>query len=521
MERLIVLFMMIQLFLSASKWSNDGNNELFEKRKALLRQLESVLWSLMTSGGRSEVRLWLCNTIAGISSISPHHQRELFVRLLTAHTSKRRLAAQFLQLLFEKEPKKAGRIIAKKSSMLENFFRGNPRRILQWFSNFSGGTGLEHRKGAKALSHYAFVHRDVCWEELEWKGKHGQSPAVVATKPHYFLDLDVQRTVENFLEYVPDFWSSSEFAESLKDGEILKIDKKFFVNMFVNLMYKEDMKELWGIIDEFLIKEPFSSLCHHLLIILEEQELSHFMDLISKFLKSRSEVVEYDSPSFWLEVILSECGITSIDQLLLLNAVTSQVRQLLRLVREEGNLDEKEKVKNIVSRVCSSSSHADSLAPIMDEWSKKKNLESIRWLGLQSWAIFFRLSEEFRTSESWESLFSSNGIGFQKSDKYRLLEDDEYSEENESDWDDRPSGKVKHKKKGRHNKKRRRKHKLEESYSEGLIDLDVSDNGLDLQFKAGDWLLSTDQYSTTWSSVDLPEHISKHCFYTWIKFVIS
>lgn len=86
---------------------------------------------------------------------------------------------------------------------------GNPKRIMQWFSNFANGGGLDHKKGAKALSQFAFVNRDICWEELEWKGKHGQSPAVVATKPHYFLDLDVQRTVENFLDNVPEFWSST------------------------------------------------------------------------------------------------------------------------------------------------------------------------------------------------------------------------------------------------------------------------------------------------------------------------
>lgn len=123
-KHLIVLSTMVQLFLSDYNWSNDGNDESFDTRKSLLSELESVLWSLMTSGGRSEVRLWLCNTIAGINSISPRHQRELFVRLLTAHKSKRRVATQLLQLLFEKEPQKAGHIIAKKSFVLENFFRG-------------------------------------------------------------------------------------------------------------------------------------------------------------------------------------------------------------------------------------------------------------------------------------------------------------------------------------------------------------------------------------------------------------
>ena len=49
----------------------------------------------------------------------------------------------------------------------------------------------EHLFGAKALSRYALLHRDKCWEELEWAGSHPQAPGMVATKPHYFAELDV------------------------------------------------------------------------------------------------------------------------------------------------------------------------------------------------------------------------------------------------------------------------------------------------------------------------------------------
>lgn len=386
---------------------------------------------------------------------------------------------------------------------------GNPRHIFQWFSNFSGTSGSEHRKGAKALAQFAFVNRDICWEELEWKGKHGQSPAMVATKPHYFMDLDVQRTVENFLEYVPEFWSSSEFADSLRDGEILRIDTEFFVNMFLNLMYKEESEEAWDVIEEFLMEESFSILCDRLLIVLEEQDLSFFLDLMRKFLKPKWETTEYENPPIWLEVILSECGADiSIDQLFLLNAVTSQARQLLRLVREESDEKSKEKVKIIVSQIFSFSS-PDSFAPITKECFEKKNIESIKWLGLQSWAIYFRLSEEFLTPESWESLFVNNLIGFRKSNKYRLLEDDGSLEESGCEWDERPSSRLKSKNKGRKRKKRRRDLKVEHGYGDEFLGLDL-DNNLDLQSKAGDWMLSTDQYSTTWNSVSLINFYS--CF---------
>lgn len=115
---------MIPLFLTDSNWNDYGNDEFVEKRKLLLNELESVLWLLMSAAGRSEVRLWLCKTIACISSISQRHHQELFVKLLRVKPLKRDIAVQLLRLLFEKKPRKAGYILAKKSYMLENFFKG-------------------------------------------------------------------------------------------------------------------------------------------------------------------------------------------------------------------------------------------------------------------------------------------------------------------------------------------------------------------------------------------------------------
>lgn len=373
---------------------------------------------------------------------------------------------------------------------------------MQWFSNFSVTGDLDHGKGAKALSKFAFVNRDICWEELEWKGKHGQSPAMVATKPHYFLDLDVQRTVENFLEYVPEFWSSHEFSESLKDGNILLIDTKYFVDLFTDLMYEEELEEVWEVTEEFLMEQSFSFLCHHLLIILEEQDLHLFLDLIPKYLRPKSETVRLGNASEWFEIILSKySGSSSINQLLLLTAVTNQGRQLLRLVQEEGSEEEKEKIKNLVFQLCESSSCANDLAAILEEGLKRKPLEVIKSLGVRSWAIHFRLSEEFHTSESWESLFISNGIKFRKSNKYALLHDDEFSEDCGSDYDGRSSVRLKHKKHRKHKKKRKRNFDPSENHEDELVGYNLSNNRLDVQSKVGDWLLSTDGYSTTWSSV--------------------
>ncbi|GAV68396.1 hypothetical protein CFOL_v3_11899, partial [Cephalotus follicularis] len=521
---------MVELYLKEPNWSEDIiiDVELTKKIVSLLNDLGSVIWSVMmtsgSGGGRLEARFWLCKTISGITCVTPSQQRQLFVRLLRSKTRKKRaLAAQLLQMVFEKMPRKAGAVLARKSYVLEKFFQGK-LRIIQWFSSFAGGGGrggLEQLKGAKALSQFAFVNRDVCWEELEWKGKHGQSPAMVATKPHYFLDLDVQRTVENFLENVPEFWSSDEFAESLKDGEIFSIDTKFFVDLFVDLMFIDDSRDVWEIIDEFLMEEPFSSLCHHLLIILEECDFCVFLELLHKYIDSRVEPKDFGNSHYWLEILLSEYSdYESIDHVLLLNAVANQGRLLLRLLGDQESQEEQTKVKDIISHICTTSSNASSLTPILKECLKIKTAEAMKLLGLHSWVLLYALSEECQTPASWESLFTINGIKFRKSHVYALLNPDGLSEESEPELDYRATIRRKHRKKDKRRKKRR-KFDPDDSYDNKLPDFDAANNRRSTQSNVAGWLLATDGFSASWTSVNLPEHLSKHCLSTWMKWFFS
>ncbi|KAK4846724.1 hypothetical protein QYF36_021285 [Acer negundo] len=508
---------MVELFLLEPKWDGDGHGDIDSAKLiiSLLNRLESVVWSLITSGGRSEARLWLCNTVSGISSISREQHRELFVKLLRSKRVSRGLASQLLQMMFEKRPHKAGHVLAKKSYRLEKFFEGNPRRVSQWFSSFCDGGGSGHQKGAKALSQFAFVNRDICWEELEWKGKHGQSPAMVATKPHYFLDLDVQRTVENFIDNVPEFWSSNEFADSVKDGEILSIDTKFFIDFFVDLMYKEDSRDVWEVIDEFLMEESFSSLCHRLLIILEEHDFRIFLESLCKYINPRKPPKDFGNSSYWLEIILCRCSdCDSIDQLLLFNAVINHRRRLLGFVQDEEYVEEKLKIKDIILQIRTASLKVNSVASIFCECLNLNITEAIKLLGMLSWVIYYRLSEECQTLESWESLFASNEIKFRKSDKYVLLHYDGVSEESESDLDNRTSSRINRKRKKKSKKKRRRNYDHDDTNDNELLGFDNSNSELNLESKAVSWLLSTDGFSASWTSADLPEHLSMLCLST-------
>lgn len=117
---------MVQLFLSppASSDLGDRDADAVNERISLLQKLESIIWFVITSGSRYEARIWLCNTVSSIHTITPRDQRDLFLDLLRSKKSKQHLAPQILRMVFEKRPEKVGPIIAKKSYMLEKFFEG-------------------------------------------------------------------------------------------------------------------------------------------------------------------------------------------------------------------------------------------------------------------------------------------------------------------------------------------------------------------------------------------------------------
>ncbi|KAK7275096.1 hypothetical protein RIF29_16203 [Crotalaria pallida] len=116
---------MINLFLSEPDWSDEVDGCSTELRISILKELESVIWSAMMSsaGGRAEARLWLCNTMVGVTCITPGDQRELFGNLVRTRGEKKGLASQLLHFMFEKSPQKLGSILAQRSHILDKFFQ--------------------------------------------------------------------------------------------------------------------------------------------------------------------------------------------------------------------------------------------------------------------------------------------------------------------------------------------------------------------------------------------------------------
>ncbi|XP_051227401.1 uncharacterized protein [Lolium perenne] len=507
---------MVQLFLQVPTDGGSADTDAVRARRSLLNEAESVIRSVVRSGGRYEARMWLCSTISSVHLLDPRDQRDLFINLLEMKDSRRDVAARLLRMIFDKKPKKAGSVLAKKLHMLEKFFQGNPERTLQWFSHFAATGDLTHKKGARALAHFAFVNRDVCWEELEWKGKHGQSPAVVATKPHYFRDLDVLQTVENFLEYVPDFWSSEELADSVKDGEILQIDTEYFVDQFVYLMYEENFKDVWQVVEEFLMEEQFSSLSQYLLIHLDEQRLLRFLKTLGKFIRPNALCKELAFPCCWLEVLLSaHIDQISLDELILLNCVIAKGRQLWHLMNGEEHEEERGRMDDLVKGT-NHLTDADHFALIKD-FMTTKFPDALKWIGIQSWVIFCDLSKECRSADSCESLFTGNNIKFRKAHDYSLVKNDGHPAVHTSDTDDKDLTRSSRKRR-RDKKKRRHRYDSDEDNVDQLLELGNFNGKGTVELQRGSWHLSTDDFSASWDIADVPDHLSNHYLRVWLKW---
>ncbi|KAH9330602.1 hypothetical protein KI387_002710, partial [Taxus chinensis] len=374
----------------------------------------------------------------------------------------------------------------------------NSRRILQWFDQFGES---EHKCGARSISQFAFVNRDLCWDELVWKGRHGQSPAVVATKPHYFQDLDVLSTVENLLENVPEFWSSEEFTSSVQDGGILSLDREFFEQEILYMMYNDDSVEVWQVVEEFLLEEKFPNLCQRLLLLLSDQEFFSFLNALGRILAPRYEGNGFDSKdkvkqlqNSWLETIITiDTEFQFLDELLLSNACVNNGRQILRLLYDEEHDERRQHVEGIMLEMKQSSKDSDHWA-LRSECSRMSKMVAIKLLAIESWVLQYHLTEECKKATSCEALLTLNGIEF----RHPRISFEACNKLSSKEKDYGPFGDSKKKKRKDKSRKRKRS-KRSRVYNGSSSDEDIDKEYSKWSDLDEAWQLSTDDYTSNWN----------------------
>ncbi|KAJ7566970.1 hypothetical protein O6H91_02G126200 [Diphasiastrum complanatum] len=519
-----------------------------QKRLQWLERVESLLRNLLLSkANRVETRMWLCTALAALpvpSRVQLHCFKDLMLQPAQEEGSSmggsqdaRIVTEVLVRLMCENRAAWVAKVVAADAKLLRRFFSENPKRILLWFQHFGSGGQTDHKKGARALARFAFVHRETCWEELEWKGSHGQAPATVASKPHYFLELDVLQSVQNFLKNVPSFWSSEELWDSLKDGEFIFLDKEFFSHELLKKMLDQTPSEVWKLVKQYLEDESFFVLCHRILHLISDAGLLAFVNGLAKQLSSftakrqeGSQSHEFDvgrgnseedsrkknynvEPNWLEEVLLSGSQCAVLEDALLCSACAGHSRQILHLLHEEEHEEEIILLKELISEAEGKGKQQHQ----NEHWAlRKESLVTSKWtivkrLALEAWFLFSRLSANCLCDNYFEDIFVQNNIGFQKLDEEKGCSCETQEIQNAS-----RAGKRKHR--TREKKKRKRKNSFHDSWeSESEIGNEMDLKHVSKSSFSG-WRLSTDGYSSTLQKGDLADHLSGYAFGEWMKW---
>ncbi|KAL3153954.1 hypothetical protein ABBQ32_013514 [Trebouxia sp. C0010 RCD-2024] len=230
---------------------------------------------------KQTLRLWLVGAASRLAYVDTSRVWRRVACLLPAGGFCSKLSKtcslQLLQLVCEADPAKVGRLLCSNPKIVRDFFQDHPQHISTWFQSSYVRSISEFKNGAKALAQYALLHRAEMWELLVWQGKHAQAPVAVAAKPHYFSELNVNKTIRNILKHHPEFFASEQFLGSLSDGTVTALDRAYFCQELLELLVDEDA-DVRNAIRSCIIEQPFKLICHRLLHHLDDASLLNFLN---------------------------------------------------------------------------------------------------------------------------------------------------------------------------------------------------------------------------------------------------
>lgn len=333
-----------------------------------------------------ETKAWLLATITSQEVVGVA-SRQVLLDLLSEGkmlASKSTGFVQLLQLFCEQRPATVAKGVLEEAELLQQFFLGSDMRIAVWFGHFSMEGMSKFKYGAYALAHYALAERSEVWQHLVWEGKHPQAPVAVASKPHYFCELNVTATVRNLALHCKGFWSSEQLKDSLASGEFLTVDYPFFIELLLKQLQNSDWKarQLWQALNDYVLNETWATLCTRLLHALNERQT---LQLVNSFSSPHSitNAVGHASSS---SVILSPPAWENYYELAFCHAITCARQQVYQVLRNDEELIEELGVLQDLARtIFTPTVTQQSIEALVENWVPK----SRRWITV--FAYLFRL----------------------------------------------------------------------------------------------------------------------------------
>ncbi|GAQ81005.1 hypothetical protein KFL_000680220 [Klebsormidium nitens] len=561
----------LALFLTAAAAAPDKRFAV--RRWLLLQRLERILSTLVLKDPQTkkEAKTWLVTSIAKLNPPAPS---EIAAFLSFLPKPSRRGSShsritdapeafvlhQLALLLCENRitAPRLARLLSRDVDMKKRFFSRDDRRIEAWFSHFAAAVDGEHSFGSKALARYSLRYRDECWEELEWAGSHPQAPGMVATKPHYFSELDVVRTVRNFLKHVPDFWTSDDWRDCVSCGEFLALDPDFFAKTAIDFLVAKSRKgspddevreeeyvrgKLLEILEDFLREESFPTLCQRLLHLASPEGLLSFLER----LQESAPINRSRDPQL---AAVTDVKWRSLDDALLCNACAANGRQVVRLLTDDEFLEQRTDLDALVSEASTSGEEAE-FRSFRSELRNRSRATERKWLILESWLLRWRLSQ-VSEPEAMQRILEDNGVAFRtfvdvnrellpessgeeatrsnerkrtrRGRKRRKRKSGTHSSDSDSSEKSERNSHSESDVETRHRKERRPKSAEGggEIERKGRGSTDGADGGTDgtdgtrTLAGADGVYLQTDGFSFRWSLSELPDHLAEHSLAVWL-----
>ncbi|BDA40872.1 hypothetical protein COCOBI_01-5260 [Coccomyxa sp. Obi] len=385
----------------------------------VLRDAE-ILLSNALMGDRSirrEMWMWLVSDAAHLP-VLPGNRRlvSFFTKLcLDPHIRKKeeRACHCLLQILIEKKADQVAELLfdCKPEAYASLFMIAKSQDILLWFDHFTDN-GLGHFQfGSKALTQYALRKREEVWDLLVWSSTHAHAPVTVASQPHLFSKLNVEETVRNLARHSRSFWRSREFGDSLKGGQLVAIDRPYFVKELFRLLDEEGKSAdaVVRLLSGFIGRCSLTDLMQKVLPLLTDEALLRCLchALGREVTDSGGDSVFQMGRRALQSAIFSVASFSSVDELLLFNALALRSGQVLRTLRQEASQEELKDIMKMLEEVQTCMGHWGTVL-LDNSISRTRRMKAMI---LRLFAARYSLEESFKGGqEAITATFARNKV---------------------------------------------------------------------------------------------------------------
>lgn len=286
--------------------------------------------------------------------------------------------------------------------------------------------------------------------------------------------------------------------------------KRFFTEYLADLLameldsYTYEAEKTWATVQDFMSNMRSSTLCRHLLHLASDETLLKFVNALGSRFAVRmkdSHTRQAVSKMNWMGVMVyAAVQWESLMEPTFCNACVENGRKISRILQEEEHEEDANTLKQLLNDGSGDDEGKGHWA-LRDEIAMMDKRTACRYLALEAWVLFYQLSSESAEADFYDALLEESGITH-----HRLS----FSNEERV-----AAARGKKRRKSSSKRSRKKKHKRRES-----SDAEDSDDEFTVLPKVEQgWVLSIDEFKSTWTKADLPEALTGIAVRAWLDWM--